>query len=128
MIELVGAVSKGQGYGVERMAPGVISLLHARTGVEVIPGTLNVRLHQPADESLFPNYLPASDLAHDWAETTGQTGYRWAHVTIEGRFDGVAVRAEEPDYPENLIEIICGVHLRSTLGLKDGDEVKVTVL
>lgn len=128
MIELVGVVSKGQGYGVARMAPGVISLLHATTGVEVIPGTLNVRLHQAADESLFPNYLPASELAQDWSERTGQTGYRWARVKIENRFDGVAARAEEPDYPEDLIEIICGVHLRSTLGLEDGDEIKVTVL
>ncbi|MEM2477681.1 MAG: DUF120 domain-containing protein, partial [Thermoproteota archaeon] len=31
-------------------------------------------------------------------------------------------------YPKDILEIIAPVNLRETLGLKDGDEIEITVL
>ena len=128
MTELVGTVGPGQGLGVERMTRPVLDLIRSRTGIDAISGTLNVRLGRPVDESLFPYFIDAADISPDWVGETGQSGYWWVRISIEGRFEGVAARAVEPDYPDDLVEIVCGVHLRSTLDLKDGDTITMTVL
>jgi CTP-dependent riboflavin kinase len=110
-----------------RMTREVLDVLHAETGLEAIPGTLNVRLAEPIDDSLLPYFLGAGAIAPRWAEETGQTGYRWVAVMIEGQVPGVAARAIEPGYPEDLIEVVSGVHLRSELNLTDGEEIRLTI-
>jgi CTP-dependent riboflavin kinase len=127
MIEWIGRVTAGRDLGSLRMTPDVLDLLRSETGLHAVPGTLNVRLGGPVDESLLPRYLGASAIDPAWAEATGQSGYRWVPVTIEGRFDGVAIRAVEDHYPDDLIEVVSGTHLRSELGLGDGDEIRLTV-
>jgi riboflavin kinase len=37
------------------------------------------------------------------------------------------IRPDRSSYPLNLVEIIAPVNLRKTLGIKDGDEVEVTL-
>ena len=128
MKEWIGTVTTGQGLGSVRMTREVLDVLRSETGLEVLPGTLNLRLAEPVDESLLPHYLEAGAIAPRWAEATGQAGYRWVAVMIEGRVPGVAARAIEPGYPEDLIEVVSGVHLRSELQLSDGDEVRLTIV
>ncbi|MEM3712744.1 MAG: DUF120 domain-containing protein [Thermoproteota archaeon] len=41
---------------------------------------------------------------------------------------GAVVIPRVPSYPKDMLEIIAPVNLRETLGLKDGDEIEVTVL
>ena len=128
MKEWIGTVTTGRGLGSVRMTGEVLDVLRAETGLEVIPGTLNIRLAEPVDESLLPHYLGAGAIAPCWAEATGQIGYRWVAVTIDGRVPGVAARAVEPGYPDDLIEVVSGVHLRSELGLIDGEEIRLTIV
>ena len=40
---------------------------------------------------------------------------------------GAVVTPERSHYPHDLLEIISPVHLRKTLELNDGDEVKITI-
>lgn len=52
-------------------------------------------------------------------------------VLVAGRYRGVAFQADEadePGYPEDQLEIICEVHLRSELAMADGDSLTLTLL
>lgn len=95
--------------------------------MRVVPGTLNVRLAAPYDRTLATRYVAASDVDPGWEATTGQTGYHLVPVLVAGRHGAIAFQANEPGYPEDLLEIMCEVHLRSTLGLKDGDPIALTL-
>lgn len=61
---------------------------------------------------------------------SGQVGYYLARVTIAGRFLGLAFQAVEPGgpgYPRDQIELVGEPHLRTALGLADGDTIVVRV-
>lgn len=46
---------------------------------------------------------------------------------IARRYRGLAFQADEPGYPSDLVELVSEVHLRTALGLRDGDLVTVSV-
>jgi len=58
----------------------------------------------------------------------GQAGYFWARIVIADRYRGIAFQADEPGYPSDLVELICEVHLRDTLGLRDGDSITFRIV
>ena len=93
-------------------------------GLPVIPGTLNVRLGEPMDRSLLTQHLPAAQLSSDWGRETGQVGYFWATVLIEGTYHGVIIQADEPGYPLDLVEVLSDTHLRQALELDAGDSIR----
>jgi hypothetical protein len=72
--------------------------------------------------------VPAAEIAADWEARTAQSGYFVALVTVAGRYRGLAfqaVEAGEFGYPTDQIELFCEIHLRSELGLGDGDAIAV---
>jgi protein-S-isoprenylcysteine O-methyltransferase Ste14 len=126
--ELHGVVVPGRGRGAELLASDrVLDRIETLFGVCVVPGTLNVRLTAPFDRTRTTRYVAASDIDPGWEAATGQAGYHLAPVLVVGRFRGIAFQADEPGYPEDLVEIMCEVHLRSALGLEDGDPISATV-
>jgi CTP-dependent riboflavin kinase len=126
--ELIGTVERGRGRAVGLLAGDqVLARLHDRFGLRVVPGTLNVRLATPFDPRLATSHVLASEIDPRWEEATGQAGYRLVPVTVAGRHRGVAFQADEPGYPPDLLEILCEVHLRSELGLSDGDPIAITI-
>ena len=108
--------------------PGVLERSRQLLGFEAVPGTLNLRLAAPLDRRLLLRYLVADEIAAGLAATTGQAGYFWAPVRVADRFRGIAFQADEPDYPADLVEIICEVRLRDALALSDGDHLDVELL
>ena len=126
--DLHGVVVAGLGRGAELLAgERVLDRIEQVFGLRVVPGTLNVRLDAPFDRSLAAPYVAASDIDPGWETATGQSGYHLAPVLVAGRYRGIAFQADEPGYPEDLVEIMCEVHLRSALGLKDNDPISATV-
>jgi protein-S-isoprenylcysteine O-methyltransferase Ste14 len=126
--ELHGVVVTGRGRGAELLADErVLDRIEEVFGLRVVPGTLNVRLSHPFDRTLPTRYVAGSDINPDWEAATGQAGYHLAPVLVAERYRGVAFQADEPGYPEDLVEIMCEVHLRSVLGLEDGDPFAATV-
>lgn len=126
--DLHGVVVAGLGRGAELLADErVLDRIEELFGLRVVPGTLNVRLDAPFDRSLATPYVAASDIDPGWETATGQSGYHLAPVLVAGRYRGIAFQADEPGYPEDLVEIMCEVHLRSALGLKDNDPISATV-
>jgi CTP-dependent riboflavin kinase len=93
-----------------------------------VPGTLNVRLPQPLERGPSWRYLAADEITSDWEARTGQSGYFLALVAVAGRYRGLAFQAVEPGvrgYPRDQIELFCEAHLRTELGLGDGDRIAV---
>lgn len=108
--------------------PGVLARNRETFGFEAVPGTLNLRLAAALDRRLLTRYLRADDIAPGLAATTGQAGYFWAPIRVAGRFRGLAFQADEPGYPPDQVELICEVHLRDELSLRDGDSLGFEVL
>ena len=118
----------GRGRGAELLADDrVLDRIEELFGLRVVPGTLNVRLVAPFERTQATRYVAASDIGPGWGATIGQAGYHLAPVLVEGRYRGIAFQADEPGYPEDLVEIMCEVHLRSSLGLEDGDPIAATL-
>ena len=127
-MELVGRIRAGAGLGAPRMADErVMQLITASIGFRPVPGTLNVILEQPFDRALATDYMSAADLSPTWQDDVGQAGYWLTPIVVAGQFQAVAVQADEPGYPPEQIELLCGVRLREALGLADGDSITVAV-
>ncbi|HEX5579286.1 MAG TPA: DUF120 domain-containing protein [Candidatus Limnocylindria bacterium] len=126
---LIARVQQGRGLGAPRMAdPDVMALLERTVGFRPVPGTLNVVLDHAFARGDETEYVPASLLSPDWQAATGQAGYWLTPVLVAGRHAAVAVQADEPGYPPEQLEIVSGVHLRTAVGLADGNALELIVL
>ena len=118
-----GRVTTGLGEGQYYISlDGYRKQFVEKLGFEPYPGTLNLKLKEPF-------------VQHE-ASAVNITGFKDASRTFGGgkcypvNIDGVKAAIIRPDrssYPLNLVEIIAPVNLRKTLGLKDGDEIEVTL-
>ncbi len=95
------------------------------TALDIVPGTLNVRLPRPFDVVL-ERYVRWEDLGREVPdpEVPGRKGLRYGEVIIAGRYRGFVFQGDEPDYPSNQVELISDRHLRQTLGLAEGDAIQ----
>lgn len=129
--DLSGVVRAGRGLGAPLMAdPIVLERLQQLAGIRLVPGTLNVQLPRALERDESWRYVAATHVAPDWEARTGQSGYFIASVTIAGRYRGLAFQAVEPEgpgYPADQIELFSDVHLRSELGLHDGDAIEIAI-
>jgi CTP-dependent riboflavin kinase len=116
-----GTVQPGYGVGSQVMADPVLAARqahHFRT-FKPVPGTLNVRLAEPFDVSLLTGTVTAWELG----------GYTEDHyyrpIRIEGSIPGFVVQTANPggDFPARVVELIADRHLRTALGLSDGDAI-----
>jgi CTP-dependent riboflavin kinase len=127
--DLKGIVAAGRGLGAPRMTdPATLARIGDLAGFPPVPGTLNVVLPEPLERGLFSRYLAAAEIDPAWEAETGQAGYFLAEALVAGRFRGLAFQADEPGYPADMIELLCEVRLRETLGLSDGDPITLSVL
>ncbi|MGI9611055.1 MAG: DUF120 domain-containing protein [Acidimicrobiia bacterium] len=126
-VEYTGHVQEGQGLGVERMANSVVlRRIQEQAGFSIVPGTLNVNMAQPFIRPSSTIYIPSRELSAEWEEQTGQAGYFLVPVTVGGQYRGIAMQADEPDYPPGLVELMSEVHLRSALDLVDDSLIRFT--
>ena len=129
--DLSGSVVPGRGLGSELMRdPHVTARFEEIAGFRLVPGTLNVRLPGPLVRDERWRFLPSEEVAPDWAERSGQSGYFLADVIVEGAHRALAFQAVEPEgpgYPPDQVELLSETHLRNTLDLADGDLVAVSL-
>jgi CTP-dependent riboflavin kinase len=108
----------------------VMERLQELSGFSLVPGTLNVRLIRALERDSRWRYVPAVDISPDWEARSGQAGYFITLVMISGRYRGLAFQADErgePGYPSDQVELLSEVHLRTALGLRDGDRISVRI-
>jgi riboflavin kinase len=125
---LTGTVISGLGEGRYYMSiPYYKEQFAERLGFEPFPGTLNVRL-DPASIQIRKEIDTI-----DWIDIRGFTtdnrtfgGAKSLPCRIDGHTCAIVVPSRT-HYPEDIIEIIAGCELRTSLNLKDNDYVEVEI-
>jgi len=98
-------------------------------GFDPYPGTLNLRLDP--DSVVKRKLLESCDSFRVPPMSRGDRDYcgaRLFRAVINDAVEGGVVIPEKTVYGPDVLEVIAGVCLRTVLGLKDGDVVKVEVL
>ncbi len=125
-----GVVVAGRGLGVEGMSSPVMRrVIGELTSLDIVPGTLNVRLPRPFN-AVLARYIRWEDLGREVPdpEVPGRKGLRYGEVIIAGRYRGFVFQGDEPDYPSDQVELISDRHLRRALGISDGDVIEFTLV
>jgi riboflavin kinase, archaea type len=84
-------------------------------------GTLNIDIKDPAIQKTLKEHATERISSH-------QEGFCDALAfrgMINGRYECGVIIPLVPDYPEQILEIVAPMHLKETLGIKDGDEVEL---
>jgi CTP-dependent riboflavin kinase len=117
----VGAVRTGYGYGAQLMSDPALAAKQAHhfTSFRPIPGTLNLLLSAPFDPRLFTGTITSEEMG-GFAED-----HRYAHIRIENEIPGFVIQTLNPggDFPAEVVELVADRHLRTVLGLADGDAI-----
>ena len=98
-------------------------------GFEPYPGTLNLRLigEEIRKKKLIEAYsLMVVDGFNNGARNFGSV--KCWRALVNDEVEGAVVLASRTRYGADVIEIISQYDLRDKLRLKDGDEVKITIL
>ncbi|MBO3839360.1 MAG: DUF120 domain-containing protein [Thermoproteota archaeon] len=121
-----GSIFSGEGKGRFFVnIPWVTRQFSEKLGFKPYPGTLNIRL--------LPEYKAIVGIIdnHKGIEIEPEEGFysgKCFKAVIAGRIEGAIVIPQVPYYPEGMLEVIAPVNLRGTLGLRDGDELEITIL
>jgi CTP-dependent riboflavin kinase len=119
-----GVVTSGLGQGAAFMGlPWVQDAVAARVGFVPYPGTLNVRL----DREMVEIWRQMKNGHGVMLQTPASAPCGATLVPVE--LGGVTAAVIVPDvtrHGDDLLELIAPVHVRSLLGLRDGDGVTVS--
>jgi len=109
--------------------PGSLEGFQRLTGLSIIPGTLNIDLTEPFDLALL-NYVTfvelgwSIDLPKQGIKYHGEIGMHYGSVTVANKYPACVIFFTWVDDIYTDAELISPYHLRSTLGLHDGDIVE----
>jgi CTP-dependent riboflavin kinase len=128
-----GRVKTGIGGAVAEMSkPGSLEEFQWLTGLPIISGTLNVRLAEPFDLSLL-KYVKFSDIGWEFDPDTqgidydGEIGVYYRRATIAGKYPACLLIFTWVTDIHTDAELVSPHHLRTVLGLRDGDTVEFTL-
>lgn len=119
-----GVVGVGVGEGA-----GFVGLAWVRTemrralGFDPWPGTLNLRMSGDAWRRWRAGLAQRPGIA--LVPAPGFCAARCCRVRLDDRVDAAAVFPEVAGYPEDKLELVAPLALRTALGLRDGDRVRV---
>ncbi len=104
----------------------VRSAIRRLAGFDPYPGTLNLRL---LNADSLPRWRKIrKDAGVSLASPEPEScGGRLVPALVEDRIQAAVVVPDVTRYGEELLEIIAPVHLRTRLGLQDGDLVRLTI-
>lgn len=98
-------------------------------GFEPYPGTLNLKLTSNLDIEARKRlqHMKGIDIHgfDDGKRTYGPV--KCFKAVVNGSYEAAVLVIERTHYDESVLEVISPINLRKALGIKDGDEVNVTV-
>ena len=126
-IRLSGIVSSGLGEGQYYLnKPGYRNQIMEKLGFTPFDGTLNLKVTE--NEMAKLSMVPAvSRIKLDSFKADGRTYGEAECISIEIQSIECAIIVPKRSHHTEVLEIISAVHLRSKLGLKDGDSVTVAI-
>jgi riboflavin kinase len=98
-------------------------------GFDAFPGTLNVKLESPIQMEQKRELRSREGLKIEGFENGKRTygGARCYRAKVNGKYPAAVLVIDRTHYDDSVMEIISPVNFRKELGLKNGDEVTVTV-
>lgn len=126
-ITLKGKVFTGLGEGGYYISrPGYRKAFKAKLGIDVYPGTLNLRLQDAAERAKldFQQGVRVEGFKSGERFFGGLTAY---HAVIGGKVRGAVIVPDRTHYGKDIVELIAAPDLRKALRLKDGDMIEVKV-
>lgn len=125
-VALQGKLFSGQGGGTKFLSlPWVQKQIIEKLGFKPFPGTLN--LHLTKESSDAREELIETGKAIMIVPVKGFCCGLCYKARIMDKIDGAVIIPQVPDYPKDLLEVIATIHLRKTLKLREGDEVRLSV-
>jgi CTP-dependent riboflavin kinase len=132
-LEYQGIVRTGRGRAVAEMSiPGFQEELKELFGMNIIPGTLNLKMTDPLDLKLF-RYLKFTDIGWDFdpakqgVKFKGEMGVYYRRAMVAKKYPAYVLVFTWVTNLQIDAELISTHHLRTVLKLKDGDIVKFTL-
>ena|SRR2546425_4590502 len=127
MVRLQGTVASGTGQGAHFMRlEWVRAAVRAAVGFDPYPGTLNLRLGE-ADTLRRWREARASAAVLLAPPPTEPCGGRLVPVLVAPDVTAAVVVPDITRYGDDVLELVAPVHLRSRLGLRDGDVLTISV-
>lgn len=126
--QIDGTVFRGLGEGKYYLSKaGYQRQFPSLLGFQPYPGTLNIRLTKSESLAASEQLRKKSGRHLDGFSETSRTygGARCYPCRINGKAAGAIIVPERTHYPHDVVEILSPAFLRKTLGLKDGDGVKL---
>lgn len=118
-----GGVGEAAGFlGLDWVRRGMQQAL----GFDPWPGTLNLRMHGSAWQRWRRTLALQPGIRLEPAP--GFCAAKCFRVRLNERLDAAAVFPEVDGYPEDKLELVAPLHLRTALGLRDGDRVQLRLL
>jgi len=127
-LTLRGKVVNGLGEGAYYMSQqGYRDQFSRCLGFTPFPGTLNVRLDPSEEARRELENRPAITIQGFKQGTRTFGEVRCFPAVINDRVEGAVAVIHRTHHDESIIELIAPTHLRSSLGLEEGSDVKVTI-
>jgi CTP-dependent riboflavin kinase len=132
-LEYQGIVRTGRGGAATEMsASDFQEKFRELTGLNVTPGTLNLKMTEPLNLNLC-RYLKFSDVGWDFDPATqgikykGEIGVYYRRATVAKKYPACVLVFTWVTNLNTDAELVSRYHLRTVLNLKDGDKVKFTL-
>jgi CTP-dependent riboflavin kinase len=132
-LEYQSMVRTGRGGAAAGMsAPDFQEKFSELTGLNVTPGTLNLKMTEPLNLNLF-RYLKFSDVGWDFNPAKqginfkGEIGVYYRRATVAKKYPAYVLVFTWVTDLHTDAELVSRYHLRTVLNLKDGDKVKFTL-
>lgn len=124
-MEIEGIVVSGQGKGAYFMSQPIYrNQFEKKLNFNPFPGTLNIKISQKEIDNIHK--IPEDKLTNiEGKENFGDV--LLIKATLNDEIDGAVVFPKKTTHGENILEFITHKNLKGSLGIKDGDTVKITL-
>jgi len=124
-MDIKGIITSGQGKGAYFMSlPVYKTQFEKQLNFIPFPGTLNIEISEKESDIIHKIDEDKLEII-EGKENFGDV--LLIHATLNDKIDGAIVFPKKTTNEENILEFITSKNLKKTIGIKDGDSVKITL-
>ena len=124
-MDIKGTVTSGQGKGAYFMSlPVYKTQFEKQLNFSPFPGTLNIKISEEEIDTIHridEDKLKIIEGKDNFGDVL------LIQATLKDEVDGAIVFPKKTTHKENILEFITSKKLKETMGIKDGDSIKITL-
>ncbi|OEC84568.1 MULTISPECIES: DUF120 domain-containing protein [Methanobacterium] len=124
-MDIKGTVTSGQGKGAYFMGlPVYKTQFEKQLNFSPFPGTLNIKISEEEIDTIHridEDKLKIIEGKENFGDVL------LIHATLNDKIEGAIVFPKKTTHKENILEFITSKKLKETIGIKDGDSVKISL-